>query len=272
MRVKEIIDRIKLLFHKDKELYFSLYSITGYFPHRIEYYKRALLHKSMGLRNDNGHVVNNERLEFLGDAVLGACVGDIVFRHFPNKREGFLTNTRSKIVQRKTLNKLSNEMGITKLVHSNGTMQSHNSYLGGNAFEALVGALYLDQGYEACMKFVEKRILAEIINIDKVAYKEVNFKSKLIEWGQKNRIKIEYELVSEERGEKGSPKFTYRAIIEGIEAGIGIDYSKKESQQKASREALLLLRKDPQFLDSVFAAKAEKTRMEEMPVALVPEV
>ena len=257
MRVKEIIDRIKLLFHKDKELYFSLYSITGYFPHRIEYYKRALLHKSMGLRNDNGHVVNNERLEFLGDAVLGACVGDIVFRHFPNKR-------------------LSNEMGITKLVHSNGTMQSHNSYMGGNAFEALVGALYLDQGYDACMKFVEKRILAEIINIDKVAYKEVNFKSKLIEWGQKNRIKIEYELLSEERGEKrgekGSPKFTYRAIIEGIEAGIGVDYSKKESQQKASREALLLLRKDPQFLDSVFAAKAEKTRMEEMPVALVPEV
>ena len=163
-------------------------------------------------------------------------------------------------------------MGITKLVHSNGTMQSHNSYMGGNAFEALVGALYLDQGYDACMKFVEKRILAEIINIDKVAYKEVNFKSKLIEWGQKNRIKIEYELVSEERGEKGSPKFTYRAIIEGLEAGTGIDYSKKESQQKASREALLLLRKDPQFLDSVFAAKAEKTRMEEMPVALVPEV
>jgi ribonuclease-3 len=144
--------------------------------------------------------------------------------------------------------------------------------MGGNAFEALVGALYLDQGYDACMKFVEKRILAEIINIDKVAYKEVNFKSKLIEWGQKNRIKIEYELLSEERGEKGSPKFTYRAIIEGIEAGIGVDYSKKESQQKASREALLLLRKDSQFLDSVFAAKAEKTRMEEMPVALVPEV
>ncbi len=263
MRVKEIIDRIKLLFHKDKELYFSLYSITGYFPHRIEYYKRALLHKSMGLRNDNGHVVNNERLEFLGDAVLGACVGDIVFRHFPNKREGFLTNTRSKIVQRKTLNKLSNEMGITKLVHSNGTMQSHNSYLGGNAFEALIGAIYLDRGYNACMKFINDRILAKIIDIDKIAYKLVNFKSRLIEWCQKNRVGIEYRLMKQGRDANGNPFFNYQVFIEHIEGCSATGFTKKESQQRASQLTLALLRQKPQLIDEILSLKSERTKMEE---------
>lgn len=112
-------------------------------------------------------------------------MGDIVFRHFEGKREGFLTNTRSKIVQRETLNKLAQEIGISQLIKSNGHSSSHNSYMDGNAFEALVGAIYLDRGYEACMRFMQKRILSQLINLDKVAYKEVNFKSKLIEWCQK---------------------------------------------------------------------------------------
>ena len=179
-----IIDRIKLPFRKEKELYLSLYQIIGILPHNLSYYQTALLHKSVAHRNAKGKPVNNERLEFLGDAILDAIVGDIVYEHFPGKREGFLTNTRSKIVQRETLNHLAKELGINDLILSNGHSSSHNSYLGGNAFEALVGALYLDHGYNACMKFMKKQILGEMINIDKVAYKEVNFKSKLIEWGQ----------------------------------------------------------------------------------------
>ena len=141
-----MIDRIKLPFRKEKELYLSLYHIIGVLPHNLSLYKTALLHKSVARRNDKGKPVNNERLEFLGDAILDAIVGDIVFEHFPGKREGFLTNTRSKIVQRETLNKLANDLGITRLILSSGHSQSHNSYLGGNAFEALVGALYLDHG------------------------------------------------------------------------------------------------------------------------------
>ena len=199
---------MKLLFRKDKELYLSLYSITGIYPHDISYYRVALMHKSATRRNENGRLVNNERLEFLGDAILDAIVGDIVYRHFPGKREGFLTNTRSKIVQRDTLNRLASEMGIIKLVTTNGKMSSsHNSYMGGNAFEALVGALYLDRGYEACRKFMEKRILGELINIDKVAYKEVNFKSKLLEWSQKNRIRLDFKMLSESKDLQGSPQF-----------------------------------------------------------------
>ena len=132
----------------------------GFYPRRIEYYKLALMHKSVSRRNAKGRPLNNERLEFLGDAVLDAVVGDIVYRHFEGKREGFLTNTRSKLVQRETLNRLAQEMGINQLIHASTHSNSHNSYMGGNAFEALVGAIYLDRGYDSCMRFMQERILA----------------------------------------------------------------------------------------------------------------
>ena len=123
--LNNFIDRIKLSFRKDKELYFSLYQILGFYPHEISYYKMALMHKSIMHRNAKGKPMNNERLEFLGDAVLDAVVGDIVYKHFPGKREGFLTNTRSKLVQRDTLNKLAQEMGINQLILSSGHSYSH---------------------------------------------------------------------------------------------------------------------------------------------------
>ena len=266
-----IIDRIKLPFRKEKELYSSLYQIIGLYPHNISFYKMALMHKSVMHRNKKGKPVNNERLEFLGDAILDAAVGDIVYRHFPGKREGFLTNTRSKLVQRETLNKLANELGINKLILSSGHSLSHNSYMGGNAFEALVGALYLDRGYDACMVFLKERILKQMINIDKVAYKEVNFKSKLIEWSQKNRIKLSFELVEESKDKDGSPVFSYLVMLEGVKGCYGNGFSKKESQQNASQETLNRLRKEPQFIDQVFAAKAERTKMEEEPTEPIPD-
>ena len=268
--LNNFIDRIKLSFRKDKELYLSLYEILGFYPHDISYYKMALLHKSIMHRNSKGKPVNNERLEFLGDAVLDAVVGDIVYQHFPGKREGFLTNTRSKLVQRDTLNKLAQEMGINQLILSNGHSSSHNSYMGGNAFEALVGAIYLDRGYDACMYFMQKRILAQMINIDKVAYKEVNFKSKLIEWSQKNRVKLDFVMLDQQKDKNGSPIFTYQVVLEGVEGGVGKGYSKKESQQVASKTSLEKLLKEPQYIDAVFTAKANRTKMEEEPVENVP--
>ena len=270
MIFQNIIDRIRLPFRKEKELYSSLRDIIGFYPHDIHYYKQALMHKSIGHR-EKGKPVNNERLEFLGDAVLDSVVGHIVYDHFPGKREGFLTNTRSKLVSRETLGRLSKEMGVIDLVLSNGRSSSHNSYMGGNAFEALVGAIYLDRGYEACMQFMEKKILKEIINIDKVAYKEVNFKSKLIEWGQKNRVEMGFELLSQEKDANGSPKFSYQVVIEGVKGEQGEGYSKKEAQQMASKLTLQRLRKEPQFIDAVFSAKGQRTKMEEEPVS-IPEV
>ena len=231
MRLNDIIDRIRLPFRKEKELFSALHAIMGFYPHNIEHYKIALTHKSSGQRGSNGKPLNNERLEFLGDAMLDAVVGHIVFERFTNKREGFLTNTRSKLVSRDSLGKLAAEMGLTDLIQSRGEQRSHNSYMAGNAFEALVGAIYLDQGYDAVRRFMEKRILKQMVNIDKVAYKEVNFKSKLLEWTQKNRVRMEYRMLKQTKDDKGSPIFGFIVMIEGVEGGKGQGFSKKEAQQ-----------------------------------------
>ena len=270
MRLNNIIDRIKLPFRKEKELFSSLYEILGFYPRNIEYYKMALMHKSIRKRNDKGKPLNNERLEFLGDAILDAAVGYIVYQHYEGKREGFLTNTRSKLVSRETLGKLASEMHLTNLLLSAGHSTSHNSYVEGNAFEALVGAIYLDRGYEACLWFFEKQVLGKYIDIDKVAFKEVNFKSKLLEWSQKNRVRLEYKLTKQKKDENGSPVFTYMVLIEGVSGESGSGYSKKEAQQKASKDTLQRLKREPQFVDAVFAAKTARTQMEEEPAMAVP--
>ena len=272
MRLKDIIDRIKLPFRQEKELFSSLHDIIGFYPHNIKYYKVALTHKSSGKRNDKGRPLNNERLEFLGDAILDAVVGHIVYEHFSGKREGFLTNTRSKLVSRETLGKLAQEMGLTELIQSNTSNRSHNSYLAGNAFEALVGAIYLDQGYDAVMRFIKKRILAQMVNIDKVAYKEVNFKSKLLEWTQKNRVHMDFQMLEESTDQQGSPVFGFIVKIEGIDGGSGHGYSKKEAQQEAAKETLQQLRREPQFIDAIFTAKSNRTKMEEEPTAIAPDL
>ena len=271
MRLNDIIDRIKLPFRKEKELFSSLYAILGFYPRNIEYYKQALMHKSIRKRNDKGKPLNNERLEFLGDAILDAAVGYIVYRHYEGKREGFLTNTRSKLVSRETLGKLANEMGLGQLLVSSGHSTSHNSYVEGNAFEALVGAIYLDRGYDACLDFFEKRILGKYINLDKVAFKEVNFKSKLLEWSQKNRVRMEFRMLKQQKDTNGSPIFSFQVVLEGVEGEKGKGYSKKEAQQQASKDTLQRLKREPQFIDAIFSAKTERTKMEEEPAMAVPD-
>ena len=241
MRLKDIIDIIKLPFREEKELFSSLYAILGFYPRNIEYYKMALMHKSIRKRNDKGKPLNNERLEFLGDAILDAAVGYIVYRHYEGKREGFLTNTRSKLVSRETLGKIANEMGLGSLLLSSGHSTSHNSYVEGNALEALVGAIY------------------------------VNFKSKLLEWSQKNRVRLEFRMLKQQKDENGSPVFCFQVVLEGIAGERGTGYSKKESQQLASEATLKRLKREPQFVDTIFAAKTNRTKMEEEPAMAVPD-
>ena len=271
MRLNNIIDRIKLPFRKEKELFSALFAILGFYPHNIEYYKQALMHKSIRKRNDKGKPLNNERLEFLGDAILDAVVGDVVFRQYEGKREGFLTNTRSKLVSRDTLGKVASEMGLGGLLLSAGHSTSHNSYVEGNALEALVGAIYLDRGYEACMWFWEHRILGKYINIDKLAFKEVNFKSKLLEWSQKNRVRMDFQMLKQKKDDNGNPIFSFQVILEGVEGERGTGFSKKEAQQQAAKETLQRLKREPQFVDAVFAAKTNRTKMEEEPAMAVPD-
>ena len=268
----QIYDRIRLPFRKDRELYTSLQEMLGFYPRHIHYYKQALMHKSSATPGRRGTTEHNERLEFLGDAVLESITSDILYHHFRTQREGFLTNTRSKIVQREALGRLAAEIGLERLIQSNSHTSTHNSYMGGNAFEALVGAVYLDRGYDACMFFMRDRILKQIVNIDKVAAKEVNFKSKLIEWSQKNRINLEFRLEEESRENRNSPVFISRVLLEGLECETGKGYSKKESHQQAARATLRSLKTDKTFLQSIFDAKAQRTAQEEQPTALVPEV
>ncbi len=225
--------------------------MLGFYPHKISLYQEALMHKSMLAHAKGGAPLNNERLEFLGDAVLDAVVGEIVFHHFPKKREGFLTNTRSKIVQRESLGRLATEIGLDKLIRQSDHNHTHNSYLAGNAFEALVGAIYLDRGYGHCKTFIRKKIMRQLINIDKLAYQEVNFKSKLLEWCQKHKVSLEYVLLNETKTEDGSPLFNTKVVINGRECARGKGYSKKESHQKASRNALHRLKHDRKLYEEL---------------------
>ena len=182
--ILNLLDRMKLPFRKNKEFLSALYDILGFYPHDIEVYRVAFSHKSLSFRrdfnpkerkgkerrnrnNDNPtKPLNNERLEYLGDAVLETVVSDILFRHYPTKREGFLTSTRSKIVQRESLNKLATEMGLERLIQAaQGTRMSHTN-IGGNAFEALMGAIYLDRGFRFCHWFIANRVIGHYIDLD----------------------------------------------------------------------------------------------------------
>lgn len=271
--IVNIIDKARLFFRKDKELIASLYEILGFYPHHLDLYRVALSHKSVAFRKEeNSRPLNNERLEFLGDAVLEAVVSDIVFHRYERKREGFLTNTRSKIVQRSSLNKLAEELGLDKLIRVNANTRAHNSYIGGNAFEALVGAVYLDRGYRYCQWFVGKRIIGSLLDIDRVARKEVNFKSKLLEWSQKNRLQTEFTLDDTENIDSNNPVFRSVVFIEGLKAGEGTGYSKKESQQQAAKEALARLRREPQFGSRIRSAKEKRTAMEASEFSVPPVI
>lgn len=268
------IDKLKLPFRKDKELFSSLYSILGFYPRDIAIYKQALSHSSNALQTESGKRLNNERLEFLGDAIIEAVTSDIVYRHFDKKREGFLTTTRSKLVQRDTLNKMAQEVGLDKLVRTGGHQSGHNSYIGGNAFEAIVGAVYLDRGYKYCMWFLKSRIIAAHLNLNDVAKKEVNFKSKLLEWAQRNRLGIEFISNDPGKGAATSetPTFLATVMIENVECGKGNGFSKKESHQNASRETLKMLNANKQKIAEILKSKEQRTAMEAELVSVPPRV
>lgn len=270
--IHNLIDKVKLAFQKEKQLPNALYEILGFYPHQLEIYRIALSHKSRAYRGKTGKALNNERLEYLGDAILEAVVSDIVFHRYPSKPEGFLTSTRSKIVQRSTLNRLAEKLGIDRLIQRSASTRSHNSCIGGNAFEALVGAIYLDRGYAHCKWFIEKRILGRLVDIDGLAHQEVNFKSKLLEWTQKNRIQADYQMSELEPADANSPLFRSAVVIEGIVIGDGKGYSKKESQQASARTALTRLRREPQLIDRIFRAKEKRTAMEADEVCDLPHI
>ncbi len=253
MLFSNAISLIKLLFIKDKELYVFIHRITGYYPRDIRLYKLAMVHRSKPVKMDDGRWANNERLEYLGDAVLDTVIADFLYNTFPGKHEGFLTSTRAKIVQRESLNRIGNTLHLDSHVHAVTHSSSHNSYISGNALEALVGAVYLDQGYNRCRKFIIDRLVKKHFDLKDLVKTEQNFKSRLIEWTQKYRVTIEFELVDSYTDNDKNPVFRTAVILGGIYASDAVGYSKKESHQSASKKALDRLQHDQQFCEQVLS-------------------
>ena len=244
MPLNRLVDYLYYLASPDKDFARRLRYIMGFYPRKVEIYREALMHRSLNHHRPHEQKKDNERLEYLGDAVIETVVSDILYHHFPKKKEGFLTSTRSKIVQRSSLNRLSKETGLVELIQSTHINHTHNSFISGNAFEAFVGAIYLDRGYAYCYRFFEQCLIGRHINLDRVSMEDDNYKSKLIEWSQKKQYKIDFELISENVVGTNSPTFRSRVCVEGIELGTGFGYSKKESQQFAAKEALHHIRKN----------------------------
>lgn len=231
-----LLSSLRSFFGRDKELTKALRNLIGFSPKNISIYRLALIHKSAGERLADGTLISNERLEFLGDAVLSAVVAKYLFKRYPFEDEGFLTETRSKVVSRKNLNGLARKLGLPDMVQKNGDRGRAGSSLGGDALEALVGAIFLDRGYPAAEKFILDRMIDNFIDLERLLKEDANFKSKLIEWCQKEKHSFEFDVLN---GTKDGhrPSFTIQVLIDGKTQGKGTDRTKKRAEQAASKEA-----------------------------------
>ncbi len=232
--------RIKSAILRKQRHYFSFRNILGFWPRKVSYYELALRHKSLSLHGADGSLLNNERLEFLGDSILDALVADVLFHHFDRRGEGFLTNTRSKIVKRETLNQLAVDLGLDKMLVVANNTNSLRHDIFGNTLEALFGAIYLDRGYEACRRFLEKKILRQLLDLEEVANSVSNYKSLVLEWCQQQRYYLDFPTIELPRPQEDAtrpPVFESEVYIQGQYISKARGYSKKNAQQEASKLA-----------------------------------
>lgn len=227
-------------FSSDKNLYSDLKNILGFYPSNIELYKQAFRHSSVAKEVKDGVKDSNERLEFLGDAVLSVVIADYLFKLFPYKDEGFLTKLRSKIVSRSTLNNLAVKLGLDKMLESTLDKKPKNFSANGNAFEAFIGAVYLDKGYTAAQNFILNRIVRLHIDMDETEKKETDFKSKIVEWAQKERKVLKFNLI-EETGERENKQYHVEVLIDNEPKASALHYSKKRAEQISAEKACIVL-------------------------------
>ena len=254
--LSELYFKIRLFTLWGKKSYFLLYKLLGFIPNNLEIYREALSHASIKATRKDGERLNNERLEFLGDTILDTIVSDILFHKYPNEREGFLTNMRSSIVQRKSLDKIAQQMNISDILSVSYDITLFNNHIGGNALEALIGAIYLDKGYDVCRKFVKDKIVTPYIDMDMLAQTEENYKSRLMEWCQKNRVDIDYILLDNHTENGNCQIFKFEVFIEGIACGRGKGRSKKAAQQEAARKAYKLILNDKEVKKRILDRKS----------------
>ena len=218
----------------------NIKSIVGFYPGDVFLFKTSLVHKSAVHDSSTGFKESNERLEFLGDAILGSIVAKYLFDKFPGKDEGFLTKMRSKIVSRQSLNALAIKIGLNNLIIARLDKNSKTESIYGNAFEALIGAVYLDKGLEECETFLLKKVIEPYISLDKLENEETNFKSRIIEWAQKEKQDLAFEII-QEYGDGRGKEFEAVIILDGKQTTTGREKSKKGAEQKAAEKLCIEL-------------------------------
>ena len=230
----------KLHLSSERQYVRALKNLLGFVPDNLRLYRMAFRHKSVAvpIKENDSAKNSNERLEFLGDAVLGSVIATLLFKKYPYKGEGFLTEMRSKIVSRANLNILAKKMGLNELIEYDTKMLGYNrkSSLLGDAFEALIGAVYLDKGYERTQRFILNRIIDPFVDIHQLENTETNFKSRLIEWCQHHGKEILFQKVKDNEDDN-SKLFTIQALVDGEVKGTGQDYNKKNAEKIAAEKA-----------------------------------
>jgi len=237
---------VRYFFSRDKQLSQAINNIFGFYPRNIFLYRLAFLHRSAGEESLRGTKINNERLEFLGDAILDAITAGYLFKTFPTKDEGFLTEMRSKIVSRVQLNKLSQKLGLDKLIRLDSSSSNIYRSSQGDAFEALVGAMYLDRGYDFTRHIILERIIKHYFDINELVNQESNFKSRMIEWAQKEKKQLIFSIV-EETGSGYKKQYIIEILVDNIPLSRGQDFSIKGAEQNAAEKAWNKLTKDSNF-------------------------
>ena len=231
-----LIVPVRYFFSREKALFLAIKNLFGFYPKNVFLYKLAFLHKSAGSESLHGSKINNERLEFLGDAVLDAITADYLFKTFPTKDEGFLTEMRSKIVNRSQLNKLSQKLGLENLIKVDSSSSNIYRSFHGDALEALIGAMYIDKGYNFTRDVLLERIIKRHFDIHDLVNLEMNFKSRMIEWAQKEKKQLIFSVAGEV-GTGYQKQYIIEILIDNQPFTRGQDYSIKGAEQNASEKA-----------------------------------
>lgn len=224
----------------DEKLIRAIQNIAGFTPSNLELYRLATVHSSIAKENGHGFKESNERLEYLGDAILGAAVADYLFKKFPFKSEGFLTEIRSRIVNRETLNLLARKIGIGNIVQYDQKNAHLQQVILGNTLEAIVGAIYLDKGYLRTKKFVIDKLINPNYDLDEIVNSNSNFKSKIIEWSQREGKEVRFEILHVTKG-RNHKEFTAQVIVDDQPKGTGYGNSKKKAEQDAAQKTCEML-------------------------------
>jgi ribonuclease-3 len=218
----------------------AMNKVLGFKPKDISWYQRAFTHRSMNQKDASGNPLNYERLEFLGDAMLGVIISKHLFREVPNGNEGYLTKMRSKIVSRQHLNELGRELELDKYLKSRISSDQFGENIFGNLFEALVGAIYLDRGHDYCERFIRMRVIEPHVDIERLEGKVMSYKSLMIEWCQKQKKAFRFEVM-EDQGVDERPHFSVRFVLEEQVVSRARETSKKRAEEKAAQRAFYAL-------------------------------